>query len=164
MFTKEVSGSLSDRAWRFLVGLAINADREGRLQDRPFEFIKTVFPYQTLSVEDVEAVLKELQSTTITVGEEKEASPLIQRYKAARSREYSYKGPAIQILGWHDPESPTYQYINRKTESKESAIAPPPNYEVQPRGESASGRNQQPHSRGFATASDPAQSDKFENS
>jgi len=103
-FTDEDLAELPFYVRLFYAGLWTEADRSGRLEDRPKQLKVKIMPYDKVDVEDI---LKTLATTKTTSGK-----PFIVRYESDGVK-------YIQILSWerHQKPHPT----------EKASIIPPPN-------------------------------------
>jgi hypothetical protein len=90
-FTDEDIGKLSFEVRLLYQGLWVNADKEGRLEDRPQSLKTKIFPYDEV---DIEAGLKRLEEIKAYSNQ-----PFIHRYT---SEGFRY----IQIINWHKHQKP----------------------------------------------------------
>lgn len=106
LFTNELLGTADPYLTILFEGLWCEADREGRLEDRPLKINARIFPYRGFSPKKIEAMLGELT-----------ALGFIRRYKVGEVG-------VIQVVNFVEHQSP------HSTE-KESKLPPEPVVEMQ---------------------------------
>lgn len=103
-FDNELLGCLPPLTRLLFIGLWCQADREGRLEDRPRKLKKTILGYDDVSTDDVDAMLEALDRNGFII-----------RYKA---EDMDY----IQVINF-------VKHQNPHMKEKASEIPPPPGYE-----------------------------------
>lgn len=104
-FKDEDIANLPDKIRLFYIGLWVQADKEGRLEDRPKRLKVEILPYDNYKIEKALELLAQPKSTT--------KRPFIIRYEVSGER-------YIQIVHWKKHQRPHHT-------EKESEIPPPSN-------------------------------------
>jgi len=91
-FTDADIGQLEPLLRLFFIGLWTEADREGKLKDKPEQLRVKILPYDQI---DAEATLNTLRECGFII-----------RYEAAASGNYTYRGPAIFVCGFEKHQRP----------------------------------------------------------
>lgn len=117
-FDNEILGGLAPLTRLLFIGLWCQADREGRLEDRPRKLKKTILGYDDLTAEDVDNMLSELDS-----------SGFIIRYQVEETQ-------YIQVINF-------VKHQNPHMKEKASEIPPPPGFTAQLTHQEGSGPEQE---------------------
>lgn len=115
-FDNDVLGSMKPLARLLFIGLWCQADRAGRLEDRPKKLKKTILGYDDITTDDVDKMLEELQENGFII-----------RYQA-NSMDY------IQVINFEKHQNP-------HKKEKESEIPPPYGSEPEPQSKNQAARD-----------------------
>lgn len=126
-FTDDEIAALPPLVRLFYVGLWTQADREGRLKDKPRPLKATIMPYdENFDAEDALQML---------VG-----GGFVVRYEAKSSGQYDYSGPVIQIRSFTRHQCPNKKEASSRISPPDESMVKAPNKHGEDTGQAQDGR------------------------